>query len=168
MICRHFPIQLYFRVCHYEVSGEPGELQLCVIHQLMVYNNNFNILRGSVRTIRNAAGLLVADKEIGLEVNPGKTKYMSGHQNVRRSHNMKVDNRNFARVEVIKHWQTNITILNCVQEEVNSIMKSGSICCLSLQNILSSILLSNNTNSKITAIKHCLLFCVGVKLGRSH
>jgi len=117
---------------------------LYVTHQLLVYTNNVNILGGNVHTTKNAAGLLFADKEYGLEVNADKTKYMSGHRNVRRSHYMKMDNRNFARVEVIKYCQTNITILNCIQEEVNSRLKSGDICSLPLQNILSFILLSKN------------------------
>ena len=97
--------------------------------------------------------MLLDDKEIGLEANAGKTKNTSGHQNVSRSNNMKMHNRNFARVDVIKYWQINTTILNCIQEGVNSWVKSGNICCLSLQNILSLILLSNNINSKITSNK---------------
>ena len=112
-----------------------------VTHQLLVYTNNVNILGGNLHTIRNAAGLLFADKEYGLEVNADKTKYMSGHRNVRRSRYMKMDNRNFARVELIKYCQTNITVLNCIQEEVNNRLKSGNIFCLPLQNILSFILL---------------------------
>jgi len=43
----------------------------------------------------------VASKEIGLDVNANKTKYMvmSRDQNARRSHNMKNDNRYFEMVE---------------------------------------------------------------------
>ena len=116
-------------------------MQLYVTHQFLVYINNVNILGGNVHTIKNAAGLLFADKEYGLEVNADKTKCMSGHRNVRRSNYMKMDNRNFARVELIKYFQTNITGVNCIQEEVNSRLKSGNIFCLPLQNILSFILL---------------------------
>ena len=37
-----------------------------------------NILRGSVHTIKeNAEALVLASKEIGLEVNGGKIKYMA-------------------------------------------------------------------------------------------
>jgi len=43
--------------------------------------------------------LIVASKEIRIDVNANKTKYMvmSGDHNAGRSHNMKVDNRRFER-----------------------------------------------------------------------
>ena len=43
---------------------------------------------------KNTESLVVASKEIGLEVNADKTKYMvmSRDQNARRSHDMKTDN----------------------------------------------------------------------------
>jgi len=48
-----------------------------------------------VHTVKkNTESLVVASKEIGLEVNADKTKYMvmSRDQNARRSHDMKTDN----------------------------------------------------------------------------
>ena len=46
----------------------------------------------------------MASKEIGLEVNADKTKYMvmSRDQNARRSHRIKTDNSSFERVEEFK------------------------------------------------------------------
>jgi hypothetical protein len=42
-------------------------------HQLLVYADDVNILEGSVHTIKeNAEPLIVAGKEIGLEVNADK------------------------------------------------------------------------------------------------
>ena len=43
---------------------------------------------------KNTESLVVASKEIGLEVNADKTKYMvmSRDQNARRSHDIKADN----------------------------------------------------------------------------
>jgi hypothetical protein len=54
---------------------------------------------------KNAEGLVVASKEIGLEVNDGKTKYMvmSQDQNAGRSHNIKIYNSSFERVEEFKY-----------------------------------------------------------------
>ena len=63
--------------------------------------NDANILGRSVHTIKkNTEALVIASKEIGLEVNGDKTKYMvmSGDQNAGRSHNIKIDNSSFERV----------------------------------------------------------------------
>jgi len=52
-------------------------LKLNGTHQLLVYADEDNILGGSVHTImENSEALVVASKEIGLEVNAIKTKYM--------------------------------------------------------------------------------------------
>jgi len=46
-------------------------------HQLLVYADDVNILGGSVHTVKeNAEALIMASKEIGLEVNADKTRYM--------------------------------------------------------------------------------------------
>ena len=68
------------------------DLKLNGTHQLLVYADDVNILEGSVHTVKeNAEALIVASKEIGLEVNADKTKYMvmSRHQNAGRSYSMK-------------------------------------------------------------------------------
>ena len=52
-------------------------LKLNGTHQLLAYADEVNILGGSVHTVKESAeALLVATKEIGIEVNPDKTKYM--------------------------------------------------------------------------------------------
>ena len=52
-------------------------LKLNGIHQLLAYANDVNILGGSVHMVKeDAEALVVATKEIGLEVNSDKTKYM--------------------------------------------------------------------------------------------
>ena len=61
----------------------------------MVYAADDNILGGSVDTIkRNTEALVVGSKEIGLDVNADRTKYMvmSRDQTAGRSHNIKTDN----------------------------------------------------------------------------
>jgi hypothetical protein len=55
-------------------------------HKLLVYADDLNILGGSVHAVKeNAQALVVASKEIGLELNADKTKYMATarDQNVR-------------------------------------------------------------------------------------
>jgi len=92
----------------------------------LVYSDEVNILGGSVQTIKeNAEVLIVASKEIGLEVNSDKTRYMvvSRDQNEGRSHSMKIDNRSFERVEELKYFGTTFTNKNYIQEEIKSRLK---------------------------------------------
>jgi len=58
-----------------------------------------------------AEALIVATKEIGLEVNADKTKYMVMYreQSAGRSHNMKTENRSFERVEEFRYMGTTFT-----------------------------------------------------------
>jgi len=47
-------------------------------HQLLVYADNVDILGGSVQTVKkNAEALIVASKEIGLEVDADKTEFLN-------------------------------------------------------------------------------------------
>jgi len=110
-------------------------------------------LGGSVQTIKEGAqALIVASKEIGLEVNADKTKdmVMSRDQNAGQSHNMKkTDSRSFERVEEFKYLGTTLTNQTSVQEEIKSRLKSGNACYHSVQNLLSSRLLFKNLKIKI-------------------
>ena len=52
-------------------------MKLQGIHQLLAYADDVNILGGSIHTVKeNAEALVVATREIGLEVNADETKYM--------------------------------------------------------------------------------------------
>jgi len=127
-------------------------LKLNGTHQLLVYADNVNTLGGSVDTVKeNAEALIVASKEIGLEVNADKTKYMamSQYQNAGKSHSIKTDNSSFERVEEFKYLGTNLTNQNSIQEKIKSRMKSGNACYHSVQNLLSFSLLSKNLKIKI-------------------
>jgi hypothetical protein len=73
-----------------------------VRHQLLVYADDSNILGGSVHAMKeNAEALAVASKEIGLEVDADKSKYVvrSLDQNAGRSQNINIDNNSFERAE---------------------------------------------------------------------
>ena len=107
---------------------------------------------------------IVATKEIGLEVNADKTKYMvmPREQTAGLSHTMKVDNSSIERVEEFKHLGTTLTNQNSIQEEIKSRLKLGNACYHSVQNLLSSSLLSKNLKIKV----YYLLFCMDVKIGR--
>ena len=103
----------------------------------------------------------MASKESGLEVNADTTKYMimSRDQNAVRSHSMKTDNSSFERVEEFRYLRTTSTNQNYVQEEIMSRLKSGNSCYHSVQNLLSSSLLSKNTKMEIhETIICCMVF----------
>ena len=72
----------------------------------------------------NAEALIqvVATKEIGLEVNVDKTKYMvmSREQTAGLSHTMKFDNSSIGRVEEFKYLGMTLTNKNSIQEEIES------------------------------------------------
>jgi len=74
---------------------------------------------------------------------------MSQEQNAGRSHSMKNDNRSFEMVEKFKYLGTTLTNENSIQEEIKSRLKSGNACTHSVQNLLSSSLLSQNLKIKI-------------------
>ena len=72
-----------------KVQVNQDGLKLNGTHQLLAYANDVNILGGSVHTVKkNAEALVAATKEIGLEVNAHKTKYMimSQDQNAGQIH----------------------------------------------------------------------------------
>jgi hypothetical protein len=79
---------------------------------------------------KNTKALVIVSKETGLEVNTNKTKYilMSQDQNAGRSHDMKIDNSSFERVEQFGYLGTNLTNQNSVQEENKCRLKSQNAC----------------------------------------
>jgi len=82
---------------------------------------------------------------------------MSGDQNAGRSHDIKTDNRSFEIVEKFKNLGTTVWDQNSIQEEIKSRLKSGTACYHSVQNLLSSSLLSKNTRIKIKIYRTIIL-----------
>src|SRR5215469_11502116 len=106
--------------------------------QLLSYADDVNILGGSVDTVKkNAEALVAATKEIGLEVNTHKTKYMtvSRDQNAGRIHSMKINNSSIERVEEFKYLGTTLKNHNSIQEEIKSRLKLGNASYYSVQNL---------------------------------
>ena len=92
-------------------------LKLNGTYQLLAYADDVNILGGSIHTVKeNVEALVVATKEIGLEVNTDKTKYMvmSREQMAGLSHTMKFDNSSIERVEEFKYLGTTLTNQNSI------------------------------------------------------
>jgi hypothetical protein len=76
-------------------------------------------------------------------------RLISHNQDAGQNHNIKLDNKSFERVEQFKYLGTTLTYQNSIQEEIKSRLKSGNACYHSVQDLLSSSLLSKNTKIKI-------------------
>jgi hypothetical protein len=88
-------------------------------------------------------------------------------QNAGRSHSTKIGNGTFERVEEFKYLGTTMSNQNSIHEVIKGRMRSAIACYHSVQNLLSSSLLSINLKIKIYRNIILHVFCMGVKLGCS-
>jgi len=77
------------------------------------------------------------------------SKILSRDQNAGQNQNINNDSKSFETVEQFEYLGTTIINQNSVQEEIKSRLKSGNACYHSVQNLLSSSLLSKNIKIKI-------------------
>jgi hypothetical protein len=76
-------------------------LKLNWTNQLLAYADGVNLLENNIDTMnKNTETLTNASKEVGVEANIEKTKYMllSCHQNAGQSHGIRITNRSFENV----------------------------------------------------------------------
>jgi hypothetical protein len=88
---------------------------------------------------------------------------LSRQQNAVQNHDIKIGNRCFGNVEQFRYLGTTITNQNLIQEEIKKRLNSGNACYHSVQNLLSSRLLSKNIKIRIYKTIHnfaCGSVCV--------
>jgi hypothetical protein len=82
-------------------------LKLNGTHQLLAYADDVNILGDYIDTInRNTETLIDASKEVHLDVNAEKTKYMlvSRDQNAGQNREIKIGNKSFENMSQFKYF----------------------------------------------------------------
>jgi hypothetical protein len=95
-----------------------------------------NLLGDNIDIInKNTETLIDASKEVGLEVNVEKTKYMfvSRDQNAGQNREIKIGNRSFENVSQFKYLGMTVTNQNLIQEEIKWRLNSGNACYRSVQ-----------------------------------
>jgi hypothetical protein len=118
----------------------------------MVCADCLNLLGDNVDIIDKTTETLIdTSKEAGLEVNTEKTKYMflSRHKNAGQNYDIKIANRYSENVPQFKYLGTIVTNQNLIEEEIKTRFKSGNTCYHSVQNLLSSCLLSKNVKIRL-------------------
>jgi hypothetical protein len=81
-------------------------------HQLLAYADDVNLLGDNIDTIKKNTEIVIdASKEVGLEINVEKTKYMllSRHQSVGQIPDIKIANRSFENVSQFKYLEMTVT-----------------------------------------------------------
>jgi hypothetical protein len=113
----NFALEYAFR----KVEENQVGLKLNETHQLPACADDVNILGDNIDTIKKIAGTLIdASKEVGLEINVEKTKYMllSRHQNVGQNRDIKIANTSFENMSPFKYLETTVMNQNLIQGEI--------------------------------------------------
>jgi hypothetical protein len=99
----------------------------------------------------NTETLLQSSRGIGREINAERTKcmIMSRHPNSGQNQNIRTANESFEKVAKLKYLGTTLTNENDVHDKIKSRLNSENSCYRSVQNLLSSCLISKHLKVKI-------------------
>jgi hypothetical protein len=114
-----------------------------------------NLLSDNTHTVKkNTEALFDASKVVGLEVNR-QTKYvlLSRHQNGGQNQDIQIANRCSENVAQLTFLGMAMTNQNLILEETKRRLNSGNACCHSVQNLLSSHLLSKSKKVKLSLLQ---------------
>jgi hypothetical protein len=152
------PPQLFNFTLEYairKVQENQVGLKLNGTHQLLAYADYVNLLGDNIDITKlNIETLIVASKEVGLEVEMEKIVCMvvSCYQNA--DQNPETVNRSPENVPQLRYLGMTVANQNLIKEEIKRRLNSGDACYHSVQNLLSSHLLSKNLTIKIHKTKN--------------
>jgi hypothetical protein len=134
-----------------KAQGNQVALELNGTHRLLVYTD-VNLFGDSTNTIKkNTKTLLESIRDVGLEINAQKTKYliMFRHPNSGQNQNIRKANESLENVVKFECLDITLTNQNDIHDEIKIRLNSGNACYQSAQNLLSFLLISNSLKIKV-------------------
>jgi hypothetical protein len=119
---------------------------------LSIHLLHLGLPSGLLDTInKNTETLIEVSKEVGLEVNVERTKYLLVYcdQNADQNRDIKIGKSSFEKTSQFMCLGMIVTNQNLIHEEIKRKLGSGNACYHSVQNLLSSRLLPKSVEIRI-------------------